>query len=446
MVSLYRTFAQALHWNTLECVIYQGLFLAHQIAFFSHASAPLYGLVGILFSLVYLMVYFGNCGLDASLAPFFHQSSADKHSFKAIVVPQLAVNALLYSAALSIIYIVKTLLLPISISPLLYCILSLLVLSESTKKTIRTLLHLAFLNKTTTVIEILSISSYTGLVWLIYYLQGGFTVYTLFVPMLLVSCSVTTALALVLYRWYSSLPDAASVHTQVPLKRLLKSRLFTSVHTLGHIVFSSNFIVPLCAARFGLEHAGVLKFISTIAYTVAAIVHRIFGFSLDALFIRITNTNNNASEKEAFSLATEKLHHVLYAVLLFLCINHHKIIGLRAQESSFLTTSSAFVFLILMLSEHLFTVYEKFYISKERADVLVFLHSIVTASAYMIITFTQWSSLTYMLSVIVVIRLAACALLAALSFYQWRIVPSFRLNPTYVAAALSFALLFFICV
>src|SRR5579871_4111857 len=226
---VYAKFIRGLRWNALESVWYQAALAGHQIMLFSLTSTSMFGFIGTVFSTLYLIVTITNFGLDSSLGTFFSYISDSKQAFRRIILPQLLPELFILLALAALFIFVRSLLNPylpgtIQLDNLLIGALSILLLSEGLKKTLRTLLQLAFYNTITATVEIITITIYVGTVWTIYALGYPISLELIFFPMLITSCISTTVLASAVYVWYTTLPDSSSNATPQLAGRILQNR------------------------------------------------------------------------------------------------------------------------------------------------------------------------------------------------------------------------------
>src|SRR5438105_1510836 len=148
MLEIYKQFTKSIAWDTFEAASYQLLLLCHQIALFSIIGRTEYGLIGALFSIIYLVVTITNFGLDVTLSPFFSYMTTSKQHFKRVMclqfLPELML--LLCMGLLGLLfqkYTVQSWLHAHALSPYLLVIFTGIIFFESAKKTVRTLLQLA---------------------------------------------------------------------------------------------------------------------------------------------------------------------------------------------------------------------------------------------------------------------------------------------------------------
>lgn len=443
-----KLFSVSVQWNSFEAVLYQGILLFHQLLLFHVIDRSAYGLIGALFSLTYLIVTLINFGLDISLAPFFGKICQSKDSFKKALVIQLLpeYGIIAIAAALTL---VAYPLLPAAfvarykLNGLLILTIALLALLESTKKTARSVLHLAFLNKKTAFTEIGTLIGYTALVWGAYSFGYPLSIATVFIPMIIMSAINCLILGLHIVTFYQQLP--ASCPTVEPgfQIRILKNRFFNFLNQLSHMVFSSNFLVPFFAMQFGLQQAGILKLVSTLVYSVTIILQKVFGVSSSCLLSQSKESPLHY-KRELFGLISNRLNQALLAIGLFFILNFKTIINWGTTIHNQQTWYLIYLFFIISFSENLFIAYEKFYITEEKADRLFVFNLIVMGLIGAILYQADAIAPLTLLIMIIAIRLLAFIALSAISFYQWQLKPSYQFDPWITAGSLVFSSLFYI--
>lgn len=303
MKELHKFLSRSLRWLSFEAIAYQLLLVGHQLLLFRVAGYGSYGLIGAVFSLVYLTVTVADCGLEPSISPFFSALKKSRHAFRRFILvnlmPNIAVVAALTISAFALKFLLTSSIFHVidTISTPILCILAALVLTETVKKSLRTILHLAFLNRAAAFIEVGTIVSYIGFVWILY--GSGFAIGLplVFAPMLVTSAVSMLLMVFFLWRFSATLPEKSA-----PLlltKRVVKARFFNSLNQLSHTLFSSNFLVPFFAMQFGLAHAGVFKLVSHIAYAVTSILRKTFGLTSDAMLAK-TKTMSLSVKREVF--------------------------------------------------------------------------------------------------------------------------------------------------
>jgi len=261
--------------------------------------------------------------------------------------------------------------------------------------------------------------------------------------MFITSCISTIILSIFVYDFYKKLPaDSQSKFDCQFHIRVIKCRVFNFFNQISHILFSGNFLVPFFAIQFGLKHAGIFKLISHICYGVTIIVRKIFGWTSDALLSQ-TKEMEMRSKRDIFSVITQKLHHVLYGIAIFLIINHNKLLTYYTTNQDQINWSLLYCFIIITLSESFFIPYEKFYIAEEKTAQLLIFNLFSIALLMTVISYAPHFSQLFILVSIISIRATLFATLSTISFYRWRIKPKWQLNPVYIATSLFISFVFF---
>lgn len=449
MVELYKRFTHSIAWNTLESVVYQLCFLAHQLLLFSVTDRTTYGLIGTFFSITYLIVTITNCGLDVSVAPFFTIITQSKDQFKKFflmqLVPELCIVTTLFLAAMIKHIFFSSLTLPCDVGTPFLIILGTLVFFEGAKKTLRMILHLAFLNDKTTFVEIANIIMYVSLVWTSYLLGNPISLYLIFIPMLIVSATSCLMLFVFVYDYYATLPDKSTSKIEIGSLqwRILQSRFFNFFNQISHMIFSSNFLVPFFALFFGLHQAGVLKLLASITHSITTIVQKAFGISSNILLSHIKD-ESDVVKKNIFFMITNHLNQVIYGILLFFIINHKTIMGISAIANTGTTWSIAYLFMFISFSETFFIAYENFFITHEKAGYLFLFNMIIMSIVMCIMMNMHLFSQLMLLLAIIAVRIFAFSTLGLLSFYQWRIKPALAINPRYFFCSFLISITFYV--
>jgi len=435
-------------WVSFEALSYQLILLTHQIALSRVCDCALYGLIGTTFSLVYLFVALTDFGLESSISPFFATLTKDKKLFKRFFTIQLLPNicsvGVFFALVLGIKFLLASRLTILNLIDLpMLCMLGALVLSENIKKTLRTTMHLAFLNQEVAFIEFGTIIGYTATIWALYAFGSPVSLHLIFVPMLITSVISNGVMFFFLRRFAHALPQQSPEKIPSLKKRIAKSRGFNYMNQLSHLIFSSNFLVPFFAMQFGLAHAGVFKLVSHIAYCTTAILRKTFGVTSDALLAKAKEMSWEA-KRSAFLQVTQKLHHALYGVIIFLAINYNKIIAYKNAGAQTISGPLVYLFFIICLSEIIFITYEKFYITQEKAARLLAFNITSMVLTYGAIRYAADFSKLGLLLIILAIRAGMFALLSLASFYTWKIKPQWKIQARYVAFAFSIAIGFFV--
>lgn len=429
--TLLTQFMYGIRWNFIESILYQMLFLFHHIALYRTLDSVTYGTVGILFSLLYLTVALVNLGLDHSIAVFYPLCTKSKQHFRAILAPHcithvaililLALFSFLFGSAYINHYFT------IEVSFLTLVCLTLLVISEAIKKTLRTLLQFAFMNKVTTLVEVTYFFLYLILIWGSYYFGKELNTHTILVPFLLTSLASTTLLALHLLKWYQTLPPSHPDPLPHNLqKRFIFNRIMNSINNIGRHLFTNNFIVALFALKFGIPLAGTAKFIGSFSEFLGTLINKTFSRMSNALLSQ-TRHKSIEEKKETFSFLTYTIHQSIYCSLIMLIINYQIIQKFNSTQTA-LSWSSLVLLLILPLLDHLFIAYEKFFITEERTDYLIAFNIIAIALLYMVM-YSPFSSPFFILSALFAIKLVVFCMMNYVAYQYWSLKPNWNTHP-----------------
>ncbi len=439
MHSLYKRFISSVAWNAVESIVYHAMLLAHQIALFKTITPANYGLIGSIFAIIYLVITLMNLGLDTSLSPFFTRFSANKYAFYQFAITQILINYTLYACILCGVFIAHYFFaasLFIKIDTLSLTIIAAIIATESIKQTAKALLQLAFKFKQTVFGEIGTITMFVCLVW------GGFMYGfelnspLIFSSMLIVSVIETMLFCFFLHRWYRALPTH-----KMPTQRNIgwqigKTRLFNYCNQISKLIISGNLLVPLFAASFGLESAGILKLASNITHSITVVLEKIFGTSSSVILAQAKNMNLGAKQK-LFLFMTNRANPILLCCLVFCLINYRSLLDTSA--TSFIPI--LYLYFLIHFCDTFFIIYEKFYITEERAGYLLFFNIISLAPFALIFNYAH--SPVQTLVCILLTRILFYLLISIDSFIIWKIRPSLYLRPRYILGSLAISLIFF---
>jgi hypothetical protein len=444
----YLQFIRSIRWNTLEAIAYQAIFVAHQMILFRAVDPTFFGMVGTIFSALYVIITLANMGFDASISPFFNELKLSKLSFKKYIIPHLIPEYVALSLCAVIFYLnLDSIAAHIpwmqNVDSCLAGVLGLLVITEGIKKTARIILQLAFQNQVTATVDIVMIIFYVSTVWTFSMINHSITLFTIFVPMLCASFMSAAMLTAHVFNFYKNLPAQSEVPLGLSHTRIIKSRLFNYLNQMGHVVFSGNIMVPLFAMHCGLASAGVIKLLSTVTHAITIIINKIFSVPSEALFGILKNEDATV-QRTTFTKITEYVHGIIIATTIFFITSHHFLLYNSAHtvlESDHLII---ILFFMVQLSEQLFTVYEKFFITKEKSLLLfifnIFVMSLLAITMHSVIPFGPMISLLAML----VIRITSFSTLCIISFYTWQIKPTYKINIHYIVAPLMLSLMLFL--
>lgn len=444
--TLNQKFNHGMWWNAIEAIPYQLILAAHNMVLFGVIGAQAYGLIGTLFSLIFLAVGVTSFGFESALPTFFADAQTSQTNYKKIIGGHYAPTIIGLIIAASLLPRMMT----TTTTPYVIMIIASLILVEGLKKGLRTLLHAAFYNRQTALIELFQVVTYVAIVWTGYGLGLHMDALLLFASLLFVSAACLMMLGYYFYTFYSSLPTQDCVDfpkaidtKTITLGSIVRQRCYTTVTTLSHQFFSGNALVPLFAYRFGLTSAGTLKIICTIAYGATVCIAKIFGSTSDALFAQVKHSKLY-EKQQAFFLVTQHLYAALYGVLLFGAL---AIVWLYMCDTAVFNDAHfacALLFFVIHISEQFFSTYERFFITENCARELMIFNGITIGFLYAILYYVPQNNPIMMLQSVLLVRVISFIFLSGVAFAWWRISPRVQINPLYLASSLVLSIVCFL--
>jgi len=424
VISVQHKIAQSFKWNTFEAITYQLLLFAHQIALFKTVPIATYGLIGTAFAMSYFIASFVSGGFENAITPFFAQAALDQKSYRQLIVRPLLKHIM---CAIFILGFALMIVKYVAYSHALTChsmYIASLALIEGVRKILKTLVQLAFKARYSAYVEIALLGCYLATAWGACLYTGIFSIPNLFTPLIATSLLATLLYIHVIHSWYFQLPRGDNETILQPIN-FNKSRLLNFINQAGHNLFSSNFLVPWIAAQAGFSAAGIFKLLSHACYLITPVVQKIFGLNSQLLFAHVQHAT--LDEKVALLIKLNKKLFLVLAILTTLVILNIKTI--LATNTSLMTDSipwfSSIVFIMLLLSENLVVVYEKFCIAQERVHFLIIYAALSFAGFYAII-FMAPTSIIAMLLALFAVRLTAFGILVMLMLRTWNIYVFYR--------------------
>ena len=311
-------------------------------------------------------------------------------------------------------------------------------LVEGMRKIMKVILHLTFMHTMRISIELGTLISYLALFWGPYFLLNiPPSLYSLFIPFFIASLMSCGILALYLYYWYFSLPQAKVAVPPSLAYRIIRMRLYTSLYSIGHQLFSSNILIPYIALHSGFAQAGIWNLIQTITNTITNVMHKISGFTSQALLSHVKD-QELAVKQKTFSVITNTLNQIVYAIIVFVFINYHKLSFIHNNgfpEKEWLIAPLLYIGITIV--EQWSLAYEKFYMNEERTGHLIIFNTLIIISCLFLMR--AHYSLTTFLTALFILRISSFLLLALVSYYLWGIKPDWRIKPRYFIMAVILA-------
>jgi len=451
---VYKLFNRGVKWNAFEGIIYQSVLTIHQVILFTVSGYLLYGLIGVLYSILYLSILFFNFGFDKSLATFFASFTKNKKLFKRIFVSQFLVQFIFLGLIFFSIVLFNNEIIDFFSGKFkcprldfgILIILGLLLLSESSKKSLRFVCELAFLNKSIAITEICLILFYTCAFWVLYFFGYGPDLYLVFLPHLIQSIvGALIFIYFVFFKIYRLLPDNNNQEnlTAGYFKDIISNRFSNYLNQLSHLLFSGNFVIPFLSSIYGVEQISIFKLLNVISIYFTVILERTFGLTSGALLSHLQNLSKSVKQN-ALNLATKKLVIVLYAIIIFLLFNFQNFLHAYYKISN-INWLSLYLFLFAIIFENFFITMEQFFIVEDKIYYFVLINLLAASmfyfSANMII-----SSLTATLLLFVIIRILSFIFLKEILRIRMNVNLNFKISFKYIVYFILAALFFLIVV
>ena len=416
----YRQFEYSIQWGLIESGVYHMLLFLHQVALFAFITPELYGIIGALFSLLYMSVVLSDLGLESTLPIFFPSGIASKNHVKSILwtqcIPGLGLMIML--ACITFWYGSRyTMTDGYSLG-----IMSALCITEGAKKIGKKLLALLFFNKELAIVEMCALIWYITCVWSCIISGVSIGLLHVFGPMLMSSLGSLMVILIILYRWYSTL-DTVSTACTLDSRTLITQRFFNYITHLSHVFFSSNFLIPFFAVQFGAASAGGFKLISSLVSSLTIAFKKIFGGSAAALLAHMHHHDVD-KKRHAFDVIIKRSWHgTLWCLAIFMLITT---ILTYSHSKAFTLFNYPLVlaYVVLTFSEYFFVAYEVFFITQRRSahlTIISLLSLILIAGG---LYTAQGASPLILISTLCVARACTFTLMTTAWFYLWREKPS----------------------
>lgn len=440
--AILKKFNTSFKWNISGSALFEALKLAHNALLLSLLAPELYGAMGSIFAVIYFSSRLIESGAAYTVPPFFTTIISSKQAFKRYFLGYFLLSILPIGIIIS------------SISCWFYTskfshnialiILPTLMILEAIRSTLRQFLHTAFNNRQAIFSELILFVSYLGVIWGGHFLLNvEITLNFLFIPYLLDS---VIALAIFLFwshRIYRKTPRLESNQEVAPLavKRYIHIRSFNALLKIGRDLFTSNFITPLFAIKFGLADAGIFYFAGMIASSVQAIIKASIGYSGSALLANLKE-HSLADKQMAFRELSRKLMLIIVPLISIVLINYRTIIQLGCSSGlPQATMSFGLLYLLISFSEYFFLLYEQFYLVEEASSRLFFFKAFEFTLLFLAITSGHAVEPIMLLMQIVLVRIISFSVIAVSAYAKWRIRPQFRSNANYLLASLALSIL-----
>jgi hypothetical protein len=448
-IPLKQKFTTSLYWNLLDSVGTQAVLLVHHFLVRNYMSISFHGIYGTLLSLFYLAIILVNIGFDYSLIPFYKQFTQNRSHARTFIsyylIPQwllvLTVSGLAYfNAQLVLDFLIK--LIPACKNPtdnyLTLPIISLIALSfitESIKKTVKYMLQLDFYVELTAIVEFFGMLVYTTLIWQNWLL--GKPIHFALLWTIFAGVSALQCVILWIAFFYHMAYNVPLENNSEPLnnfaQRVTVNRFSVYINQIIGQLFSSNFLVPICAFYMTINQASYVKIMSSLAQWITLIAQKVFGVSANALLAQ-TKLYSDKTHRAIFSYVSSYFYQALIFLIIFLMINGKKLIFLQLSSAITITHWSAFYALLgASLIEGFLLLYQNWYTFEEKAY-LVSGINIFCGLLFLIFIYTipaLKSSLMLYFLLIIALRFLTLLCLGIFSHYRWDIKPDLSIKLPY---------------
>ncbi len=417
--SIAKQFNKSFKWTLSGSILYESCKAAHCVLLLRCMPTALYGAMGSVFSLIYLVTYIADLGATNSLPPFLHLLNKSRSNFATFIFKYSALPHLpivLVSAGLATYFMTAK----FSVLPWLWLIPGIIIL-ETVRSFLRMLLHSTFLSKRVVVAELSIFALYLIITWSGILLSSGpITLTHIFLPHFIDSILCVMLFVFLAAKYWLSLPKAPCSLPQALTKRLITTRLYNYLLRVTRNMFTSNFLTPFFALRFGLASAGTFYVASMLVNGLQAVVKSAIGYPGNALLANLKEADQ-ATKQQAFVTIANKLFSIIAPVIIVLGLNIKNILAISTQHSMTAEALSLTLLCLFMsFTEFFFLLYEQFYIIEEAASSLFALKCIELLGIYALIQHGA-ASLPATLVGFIVIRLLSLAAIAINAWRTWSI-------------------------
>lgn len=382
MVHINRRIRVSMTWNAWGSISYQLLLFLHQLFLYKSIGPELYGYLGMLFALVYLISTILILGLESAITPYIHRILSCKVDFKRyLLIPfikQIFITSILIMTSLIAYTVIINL--SIKLTYTSYLVLGLLALSEAIRKLLRTLLNFMLRARLVALVELVSCIAYSALVGLGILLGYTVSICLVFIPLLITSFMANIRYGIEILSCYHTLPKENSLleHKVQVSMEFTRHRIISALHTLARLAYSTNSLIPLFALLANFELAGLFKMVSSCFTAITQILQRIFGFNTQILCA----LHKNLEKHRLIIHLNKQLLKILSIIFGIFVTTVFTIYWLGSINVTYTYLIMTIGFAALLLSENFIVVYEKYCIAEKKIQYLLFYQSILIVSWY----------------------------------------------------------------
>ena len=426
---MYQKFIKAITWNSISVFLYKSILLLHQIILFHFIPKALYGTSGTIFSSIYLLIGISTLGFDYALFALFSKYIQSKRTFRDLVV-QYFIRLII---TISIALIMATLLysnmqIPIlsffqkSVPHALIPIVLTIFVTESMRKSIETAAQLLFLNQAIACIQVSMILLYITMVWTSYFALGFISLYTIFIPMLIISTFETMLTSVIIYKVYKKLPEQIpNVHPVTHKPAFIQEQIFNYVNQTAKNLFSPNFLMVFVAYNLGMSQAGYIRFFTNIITLLYMLLTRSVGIPTGALFSKLLSTPLSAT-KSSFIRITNTYIQVLYFLAITIIVTMMPYLRHHAM------TPHILLFIAVGFVEYITITYEKLFVVQKRSKTLAIINGISICLLFLYLYNKENIPLFIIILPILLIRIASAIYIGQYAFKLWKVAPTLTIK------------------
>lgn len=380
-------FFRAISYNILNVFLYKIILQTHQLLLFSVVSSQLFGLAGTLFSSIYFLISVTNIGFDYFIITHHNVYTASQKNFKKLIPLFLARLACIFIVLILIWYINQHIML-CSVTniierttPLLLTVIISIFISESIKKSLDVLAQMSFLQRSISMFDISTLIMYVLFVWSYYFAFHQVTLFTIFVPMAIISIVECYLLTKAIYKFYKNLPAESTTITPSP-REVIGYQVINYINQIAKALFSPNFFIIVLACYVGLSKVGHIKLFTDIIVLLYMVLNRSFGLPTAALFSSIAKQAIIDQDQEKLSFSLQAFTKVItwYTQFLYaLGITISSIVAacfLGSVCFSSVVLFNIILFIFAGFIEYLVIAYEKWYLTQGKSWILALANGI----------------------------------------------------------------------
>jgi len=429
---LKKKFQHACRWIVCGSILFESAKVFHNYFLIRYLNNQAYfGIIGSLFSMIYLTARIIDLGAANSTPPYFAQFSKSKQNFKKLLFFYFFLPSIPFAiiAPFITLHVFTT---KFPHTHLFLFMIPMLIVLEAIRSFFRLFLHLT--GKTAKVVgfELFAVSVFFSLIWgplLIFKVKP--TLNQLFLPFLVDTIISVIYMSILVYQFYKTLPDDQSTIRITMWKKLSQIRGLNFMLRAGRDIFTSNLLTPLFAVKCGLPQAGLFYFANQLARLLQEVLKGPLIYPGNALLASLKEGPMH-HKKAAFAELTLKLSALLAPIVIYLLINYRALARLAKDNSATgLTINFTLLLLLITTSESCFIVYEQFYIIEE-ATAKLFIFKLIDFSLFYILIFSQTTLQPISaLTSIIAIRALSFTLIAINAYFTWRIIPNIKIGWLY---------------